>query len=313
MNDFLLHLAARSFDWSEGIERVKPRLPSFFEPIPATPIDITSALTDDLSGGTPENVQVGGTLSTNPIPPSPRDPNPAKVEDPQKRFDGLPKDIEAQPFPAAGVAAGATDRKTFLNGHSIVQKQLAVETRSHDPNKSELKASERLIAPFPRGSEPGQRWGGLENPLHVPADISLKADKGGQAVAGGNQPEDKQVQQTPRPAVGKPVMDEKVPLVERVQQTIEGRLPSEKTRRESRIPIVGGISIQPIVPVIGRGGETGFQKQDLKAEPVIHVTIGRVEVRATVSSQKQTPRSVNRSPVMGLDEYLRRRSGGRDS
>ena len=47
-------------------------------------------------------------------------------------------------------------------------------------------------------------------------------------------------------------------------------------------------------------------------EPVINVTIGRVEVRATVAPQKQAPKPERRSPVMGLEEYLSRRSQGRE-
>lgn len=49
-----------------------------------------------------------------------------------------------------------------------------------------------------------------------------------------------------------------------------------------------------------------------RPEPVINVTIGRIEVRATVSQQKQTPKSESRTPVMSLEEYLRRRSGEQD-
>jgi len=65
--------------------------------------------------------------------------------------------------------------------------------------------------------------------------------------------------------------------------------------------------IAPVVPPVVRAEKTISQ-----AEPVINVTIGRIEVRATVSTQKHTPKPVNRTPVMGLEEYLRRRSGGRD-
>jgi len=48
-------------------------------------------------------------------------------------------------------------------------------------------------------------------------------------------------------------------------------------------------------------------------EPTINVTIGRIEVRATVLPQKNLPEPVKRLPVMSLEEYLRRRTGGRDS
>lgn len=44
-------------------------------------------------------------------------------------------------------------------------------------------------------------------------------------------------------------------------------------------------------------------------EPVINVTIGRIEIRATVAVSKQKPQAASRPPVMGLDEYLRQRGG----
>jgi len=41
-------------------------------------------------------------------------------------------------------------------------------------------------------------------------------------------------------------------------------------------------------------------------EPTIHVTVGRVEVRAR-SAPPPAPKERERSPVMSLDEYLRTR------
>jgi hypothetical protein len=65
--------------------------------------------------------------------------------------------------------------------------------------------------------------------------------------------------------------------------------------------------ITPVPPSVG-----GPERSTSQTAPVINVTIGRVEVRASVPPQKQAPRPANRPPVMGLDEYLRRRSGGHD-
>ncbi|HUH61507.1 MAG TPA: hypothetical protein VLZ50_00865 [Terracidiphilus sp.] len=43
------------------------------------------------------------------------------------------------------------------------------------------------------------------------------------------------------------------------------------------------------------------------AEPVVHVTIGWVEVRATTETQRESKAKVA-SPVMGLEDYLQRRA-----
>lgn len=65
-----------------------------------------------------------------------------------------------------------------------------------------------------------------------------------------------------------------------------------------------------IVPVIP--SKAGPERPISPPEPIINVTIGRIEVRAITSPQKLAPKPESRTPVMGLDEYLRRRSGGHD-
>lgn len=51
-------------------------------------------------------------------------------------------------------------------------------------------------------------------------------------------------------------------------------------------------------------------QQHSQAAPAIHVTIGRIEVRATTTQASTSHRQRAAAPVMGLDEYLRQRSGG---
>lgn len=47
------------------------------------------------------------------------------------------------------------------------------------------------------------------------------------------------------------------------------------------------------------------------AEPVINVTIGRIEIRATPGSPAPVRKShVHKSPTMSLDDYLNKRNGG---
>lgn len=67
--------------------------------------------------------------------------------------------------------------------------------------------------------------------------------------------------------------------------------------------------VQPFMPVVrGRKRQNqGVEHPQLEAEPTIQVTIGRVEVRAEVGSQTPSRGERTPSPVMSLDEYLRRR------
>ncbi len=53
-----------------------------------------------------------------------------------------------------------------------------------------------------------------------------------------------------------------------------------------------------------------FAAERVTEMPTIQVTIGRVEIRATVASTP-TRKAPVKSPAMSLDEYLRQRNGGR--
>ncbi|HWQ68350.1 MAG TPA: hypothetical protein VN494_00105 [Patescibacteria group bacterium] len=81
---------------------------------------------------------------------------------------------------------------------------------------------------------------------------------------------------------------------------------------EERARILNQGFLNPPTPLIVPVIPTGPERPMSQPEPVINVTIGRIEVRATVSQQKQTPKPESRTAVMGLEEYLRRRSGGQD-
>lgn len=61
----------------------------------------------------------------------------------------------------------------------------------------------------------------------------------------------------------------------------------------------------------GDGPQRATMEEAAQAERHVHVTIGRIEVRAA-SGEKAPARERPVSPVMGLDEYLRRqvRRGG---
>jgi hypothetical protein len=72
----------------------------------------------------------------------------------------------------------------------------------------------------------------------------------------------------------------------------------------------------PVRPVPERARPTGttpgarpVTRRDRAPEPVVHISIGRIEVRAT---QETAPRrdQPRRQPALNLDDYLRKRSGG---
>jgi hypothetical protein len=78
----------------------------------------------------------------------------------------------------------------------------------------------------------------------------------------------------------------------------------------------GGSKTPPVVvqsriaPLIETGSEhVHLNRPAIQPQPTIHVTIGRIEVRAVQSSQSAA-KSRAPAPVMNLDDYLKRRSQG---
>jgi hypothetical protein len=74
-----------------------------------------------------------------------------------------------------------------------------------------------------------------------------------------------------------------------------------------RLPIMVQSRIVPRPEADGFGFN---QKAKPSPEPTVHVTIGRIEVRAVQSSQPSPAKPRATPPVMNLDDYLRRRSNG---
>jgi len=82
-----------------------------------------------------------------------------------------------------------------------------------------------------------------------------------------------------------------------------GQLISPKITPEMQIP---DLALRAR-PERQRREEHSFPPQPQTSEPTVLVTIGRIEVRATQENARPS-RSASVSPVMGLDEYLRKRA-----
>jgi hypothetical protein len=64
----------------------------------------------------------------------------------------------------------------------------------------------------------------------------------------------------------------------------------------------------PVVPVNRRARQRDFLPAPQAAEPVVHVTIGRIEIRAEHEPAAGKRNERASTPVMGLEEYLRRKN-----
>jgi hypothetical protein len=84
-----------------------------------------------------------------------------------------------------------------------------------------------------------------------------------------------------------------------------GASPSiEPQRAATLLPRVVPLQAMPFLRPAARQGD------EPRASADIHVTIGRVEVRATTTTPVRTQAKPAATPAMGLDEYLRRRANG---
>lgn len=79
----------------------------------------------------------------------------------------------------------------------------------------------------------------------------------------------------------------------------------EQNGSTNRLPVIVQSRISPLL----EGDKSALQSK-VSPEPTVHVTIGRIEVRAVQSSQPSPAKPRASTPVMNLDDYLRRRNQG---
>ncbi len=102
------------------------------------------------------------------------------------------------------------------------------------------------------------------------------------------------------------------PDLTEVKQAVAPDLP---VSRQATLPPAGQL-VQPRIALAPRVQEhSGVSAVPAPEPPVIKVTIGRIEVRATASSQRAAPASARPPsrprPALSLDDYLKQRGGSR--
>jgi hypothetical protein len=86
---------------------------------------------------------------------------------------------------------------------------------------------------------------------------------------------------------------------------------SELVPRQSHRPVAAGFPVRPVAHQVRVAEERSLPLAAEPVPPAIHVTIGRVEVRAVVSKPELRTRSTGTgSKIVSLEEHLRRRTGG---
>jgi hypothetical protein len=303
MSGFIHALVARN---SGEAVAVFPRLPSLFES-PGR-IGQTAAAAQEASSGIPPHPAPKQKIEEMPAPFSPKPPaaSPEAVVD---RGAVLPKKSPGRGArPAASIPEEANPAGTRpdpvrdRNSGEVephvpkLMTEMALKA-SHIPPAAEESFSSRTLStlPLPKDSAP-------EGP-HTPGEgITLIQQRAPPAYARDADLPRESIRRSVNPGEERP---DTVPGRARVH-VAPGRSPAARQGGEVRpVPVRHSRSIGDVRDGRGNPEAEGTASQ----EPAIHVTIGRIEVRAmqppSVRRREHDPREETR-----LDEYLKRRDGG---
>ena len=296
MSDYLNNLAAKSLHLTEVIQ---PRLASLFEPpsLGGRPVSSHSSANVETAHG--EQLP-GGPLLETPLTAQASSRNVLTSRPPMRELRRPPGALQQQP---GGVADSSAGQHT---GQAVSPQPLPLSV----PQSVETRPEQFLTHPVPN---PAQRTltptlaprSHLNPPTLVPLVAGYENDAAPSRNTGeqesqsagaqnirGNMERQIAVLEVPRSQNSKP--PELVPIQARQFST-----PARVVAPRHGVP-----RIEPAASARAEPGETQ------EPAPTIQVTIGRVEIRATVAATPAGKTSA-KSPVMSLDEYLRQRNGGR--
>ncbi len=282
MSDFLGRLAARALG---QVPPLGPRLASRFEQAPA--------LSEEAVESAPAEQAPEGRTLTSPALLSPME---RREEEVVMDLDGqvgartvlpamVPPPIPAlSPVPATAVRAAVPAERA--------PEQPALEGRHLNSLGLQPQVSRPQDLLSPEGATPGK----ADRPPSLgltPQASQMPPLQGG--VLRIPTEEIDEISSTPSPAA---------PRGERIEATEAHRplFPRSALREESALPGLAVLSPRAM------SAETGTAPA---AEPVIRVTIGRIEVRAAAPAPPPAPAARPAVPRLSLEDYLRRRGEGR--
>jgi hypothetical protein len=273
MSDFLTNLAARSFG---SVSAILPRLASLFEPVHAGAISFR---------GPVRLMSPDETVASDDI----------EFETARPR-QSLNRESQSDSTPAREVR-----RKPTLLPVEVISDNLRTEEQTSPEPISEQHGA-RPVQPRPHSSDALER----SSPVQVRAIRSLRSER----QSPEQNPPTSQVQPdlelTPGPAVSANLLQPATANQVIAPGNIRGMFsfaPPFATHER--------ISDPALLPRVRRGHEpTRLVSPQMAAEsePSIQVTIGRIEVRAATTSTPARRAEPTASPVMSLEEYLRRQA-----
>lgn len=232
--------------------------------------------------------------------------------------------VTTESLPAPALSAEMEDRESEQVGDSETHRPAAARRAFHDPPPA--LHDDRGEEPEPRARAPrssrgaGRPRGKRSAPQHPPEGENPPAIE----PVGSRQPSLSRIL-APRAEDATLEGTRPVPRVEAAfvappamhPPHVPGGDVSGREERRQEAMLLAPSAVADIAPREAPRPQTstGVDPHDHPAsgsdEPEIHVTIGRVEVRAVSGQGAARPTSSTRGPKMTLDEYLRDRSSGR--
>lgn len=296
MSGFIHALVSRN---SGKAVAIYPRLPSFFES-PGL-VKQTAEAAEEASFGTPPHPAGKRTIEELPAQFSPEPPaaSPEEVVDRGAVLPKKPPERSARPSASTPeeMNPAGTRPGPVRNRDSGGDEPRMPKSAPRTPPAAEQSPSTRTLPTPPSPAEAASEG------LHAPAEgiRFIRAKAAPEYARDSGLPHDT----LPRPANPEPYGPDTVPGRARVRRAPD-RNPAARRGGEVRpVPVRHPRSGGDVRDGRGNPEAEGTASQ----EPAIHVTIGRIEVRAMqpppVRRREHDPREETR-----LDEYLKRRDGG---
>jgi len=311
MNDYLSNLSARSFDRTEDISFVSPRLPALFESQQDLWIESVGMSSRPLVNHLPNDESLH-TISEE------ASKEPTNLERSHDKYVGM--DIKPP-----------TEAEDFSRFHlnSMESLRATPEDSPRDNKPADIGQAvhgKRAVIKLPALSIPSEN-SPIEQPVrnqapgeaktkettHAIADQNLPRSGGEGRIFSGRLEQEERSTRLPFDSRKEYLVVEDVRLKEHVERIFERDHSSVSEVEESHKVIKPSIKQLPpqhvVEPIF-----TSLQKYDQRAtpakqEPAIQVTIGRIEVRAVTQPVTKRPKPKGK-PLMSLDGYLRGRNGG---
>jgi hypothetical protein len=314
MSDYLGKLAARH---RHELPLVAPRLPSMFESVEAGVSVGSTGEVDDLDGIREETIEV-----TAPRPSVERlSAKPVQRVEPPQTVDIMPKRALNVPIEPTAPRPVETEREPsfsrrktraeMIQPRETITRETSDESSDDDtqhvPSKPRRRArsveaqdDENFVVPE-RTPQVNPKRHTSRTPIVDETVVPATVPPRPMAVPSVETPKTLQVNPPTERHRSQPIEPH---VTVRVQTRIE--------RQEQDIKSESGkgaiIPAQPSEPLEHyRLPSTGHEKSSRPVEPTVHVTIGRIEVRAVTPAQEEKPKSQRKPQTIGLDEYLRRR------